>query len=169
MKQNKTRTKRRNLFYLCVILIGILLDQLSKWLVVTNMTLHQSIPILEDVLHLTYVHNKGAAFGMLADRRWIFLVISTITIVAVGLYLFLGFCDNLLNGFSLALIVSGGIGNMIDRTVLGYVVDFVDVTLINFAIFNVADAFVCVGAALLCISLIGETRRELKENREKSR
>lgn len=169
MKRDYKRIKRRNVLYACVIFIGIFLDQLSKGLVVANMKLHESIPIVKDVLHLTYVHNKGAAFGMLADQRWVFLIISTVTIVSVGLYLFLGFCDSVVNGLSLALILSGGVGNMFDRLILGYVVDFVDFTLIDFAIFNVADAFVCIGAALLCISLIAETRRDLKESREKKR
>lgn len=155
--------------YAGIILIGIVLDQISKWLIATTFELHESVPILKDVLHLTYVHNKGAAFGMLADQRWIFLVISSVTILAVGAYLFLGHCEGVLNGISLSMIVSGGIGNMIDRTVLGYVVDFIDFTLIDFAVFNIADSFVCVGAALLCISLIGETRRELRAEKGKKK
>ena len=155
--------------YAGIILIGILLDQISKWLIASTFILHESVPIVKGVLHLTYVHNKGAAFGMLADQRWIFLVVSTITILAVGAYLFLGYCEDTFNGISLAMIVSGGIGNMIDRTVLGYVVDFIDFTLINFAVFNIADSFVCVGAALLCFSLIGETRRELKAEKRRKK
>lgn len=155
--------------YAGIVLLGIVLDQISKWLVATTFDLYESVPIIKDVLHLTYVHNKGAAFGMLAENRWVFLIISTVTILAVGVYLFLGHCDSLLNGISLSMIVSGGIGNMIDRLLLGYVIDFVDFTLINFAVFNVADAFVCVGAALLCISLIGETRRELRAGKGKGK
>ena len=76
---NKT-CRHPHLLWIVITLVGILLDQLTKLLVSGGMELYQSIPIWEDVFHITYIQNRGAAFGMLADRRWVFLIISTITI-----------------------------------------------------------------------------------------
>ncbi len=142
--------------WLCplVFVLGIVLDQLTKWLVVTHMTLRQSIPIIKDVIHITYIRNKGAAFGMLAEHRWVFLILSGVTIVAVGIYLFFTKNESPLYLTSLSMILSGGVGNMIDRIALGEVIDFIDFTLIDFAIFNGADSLVCVGAALFFLSVL---------------
>ena len=82
-------------------------------------------------------------------------------------YLFLGFAENKLYAASVAMIISGGIGNMIDRIALGYVVDMLDFVLINFAVFNVADSFVCIGAGILILALILDLVKELKAKRAK--
>ncbi len=152
--------------WLCplVFVLGLAIDQLTKWLVVTYMSLYQSIPIIKDVIHLTYIRNRGAAFGMLSEHRWIFLVLSSVTIVAVGIYLFYTKNNSPLYLVSLSMILSGGVGNMIDRIALGEVIDFIDFTLIDFAIFNGADSFVCVGAALFFLSVVSE---EIKAEKAK--
>ncbi|MGM9624136.1 MAG: signal peptidase II, partial [Eubacteriales bacterium] len=93
--------------------------------------------------------NYGAAFGILSDHRWVFLLISTVAIVLLACYLFEKRDAHPLLGTALSFIIGGGIGNMIDRIIYGYVVDFVDFRLINFAVFNVADMFVCIGCALM--------------------
>ena len=168
MKLIKTLPARLYLLYSFVIAGGIALDQLTKWLAVKFLLPVGTVPIIRDALHLTYAENRGAAFGMLANHRWVFLLTSTITIIGVGLYLYFGHAaDSTLSGVSLAMIVSGGIGNMIDRLALGYVVDFIDFRLINFAIFNGADSFVCVGAALLCLAMSIEVYREARAEKAK--
>ncbi len=156
------------LLCLLVTVIGILIDQLSKWLVATTMTLGESIPLIKGVLHITYIHNRGAAFGMLANHRWVFLVISSITIVAIAVFLWLTRIRDVLSLVSLSLILSGGIGNMIDRLVLGYVIDFIDFRIINFAVFNGADSFVCVGAALFFLAAVLEMRQESQKAKQKA-
>ena len=83
-------------------------------------------------------------------------------ILALSVYLILGYAQNALYASSVCLIISGGIGNMIDRLALGYVVDFIDFRLINFAVFNVADTFVCVGAGLLILALVIDLIKEAK-------
>ena len=153
------------ILYVSIIAVGIVLDQLTKWLAVRFLYPIDTVPILEGALHLTYAENRGAAFGMLADNRWVFLVISTIAILAMIFYLFSGLSEGRLAGIALAMLISGGLGNMIDRTLLGYVVDFIDFRLINFAIFNGADSFVCVGAGLLILALVLDIIREGKEKR----
>lgn len=164
----KKLSARLYLIYSLVIAGGIALDQLTKWLAVKFLLPVGTVPIIRDALHLTYAENRGAAFGMLANHRWVFLLTSTITIIGVGLYLYFGHAsDSVLTGVSLSMILSGGIGNMIDRLALGYVVDFIDFRLINFAIFNGADSFVCVGAALLCLGMSIEVYREAKAEKAK--
>ena len=152
-----------HLLWIGVTVIGILLDQLTKLIVSGGMELYESIPLWENVLHITYIQNRGAAFGMLADRRWVFLIISSITIIAMLAFLLRSKSRNPLLIASVAMILSGGIGNMIDRLVLGYVVDMIEVRLIKFAIFNVADSFVCVGAALLFLTILFEQEAPNRE------
>ena len=149
-----------------IILIGIGLDQLTKYLAVKFLTPIQTFPIIKDVIHLTYVENRGAAFGMLADSRWVFMIISTVAILGMIAFLFSGMSQNILYDISLAIVISGGIGNMIDRVALGYVVDMIDFRLINFAVFNVADSFVCVGAGLLILALILDIIKDSKAKKE---
>ena len=137
------------ILYSAIILVGIILDQLTKFLVTKYMTLYQSIPLIKGFLHLTYTTNDGAAFGMMDGQRWVFIVVSTLAIVAFIAYLYLGHADNMLYAISLSMVISGGIGNMIDRLVLSYVVDFFYFKLIDFPVFNVADIYVVVGIFLL--------------------
>lgn len=152
--------------YSLIILLGIAADQLTKWLAVKFLEPIPTKPLIEGVLHLTYVENRGAAFGMLADNRWVFIVISTVTIMALLFFLYAGYSQNRLYAVSISLIISGGIGNMIDRIALGYVVDFIDFRLINFAVFNGADSFVCVGAALLFTALVIDLVKEYKKEKQ---
>lgn len=156
----KRTCQHPRLLALAVTVVGILLDQLTKLLVSGGMALGDTIPIIKDVLHITYVRNTGAAFGMLADRRWVFLVISTVTILALAVFLIRTTSRDPLLIVSVSMVLSGGIGNMIDRLALGYVVDFIDFRLINFAVFNGADSFVCVGAALLFLAVLFEPKRK---------
>ncbi len=167
MKLINKMKPRLYLLYSLIIAGGIILDQLSKWLVVTYLKPVDDVPLWDGVFHFNYHENTGAAFGMLQDARWVFMVISTIAIIGLGVYLFFGRMTSTLSGISVSLIVSGGIANMIDRIALGYVVDFLYFKLIDFAIFNVADSFVCVGAGLLILSLILELIQESKAKRGK--
>lgn len=152
--------------YSGIIALGILLDQLTKWLSVEFLKPIKTFPIIEGVIHFTYVENRGAAFGMLADKRYIFMIISTVMIIVMSFILYSGaYKGNHLYMTSFALIVSGGIGNMIDRLTLEYVVDFIDFRLINFAVFNGADSFVCVGAGLLILALVLDIVKESKQKK----
>ena len=153
------------LTYTAIILGGIGLDQLTKWLAVKFLSIRTTLPLIDGVLHLTYVENRGAAFGMLANHRWLFILVSTIALLCMGFGLFAGFTDKKLYTVSISMMISGGIGNMIDRLALGYVVDFIDFRLINFAVFNGADSIVCIGAGLLMLALIRDLIKEEKAKR----
>ncbi len=164
--------------YSAIIIVGIIVDQLTKFLTVKYMEIGESIPIIKNFLHITYTTNDGAAFGMMdgPDQRWIFLVISTLATLMFMAYLYLGHADNMLYAISLSMVISGGIGNMIDRLGMGFyvnnngigeVVDFIDFCGIWNAIFNVADSFVCVGAGLLILALVMDLVKEIKAERAK--
>lgn len=168
MDVKKLIKKRKPLEYLLwvgIIAVCIGLDQLTKWLTVRYIPLHGTIPIIEDVIHLTHTRNPGAAFGSLQDMPWVFNSVSSVAIIAMLLFLFLGHGSSRLQEVSVAMILAGGVGNMIDRISLGYVVDFIDFRLIDFAVFNGADSFVCVGAGLLILSLILEMKDEMKKEK----
>lgn len=154
------------ILYSGIIALGIILDQITKILSVKYLTKIETKPLIKDVLHLTYVENDGAAFGMLDNARWVFLSVSTVTIIVMAFLLFSGYVSkNKLYTVSLSMLVSGGIGNMIDRFAYGYVVDFIDFRLINFAVFNVADSIVCIGAGLLILALILDIIKEQKNSK----
>ena len=173
----KKKTPKEYIIYSAIIALGIILDQLTKWLVYKYMTLYQSVPLIKGFLHITYTTNDGAAFGMMDGQRWIFIVVSSIAILAFVAYLYLGHADNMLYGVSLSMVISGGIGNMIDRVGLGFyvnpktgmgeVIDFIDFCGIWNAIFNGADSFVCVGAGLLMLALILDLKKEYAEEKAK--
>lgn len=175
----KKKTPKDYIIYSAIIVVGIILDQLTKFLTVEFMTKGQSIPLIKGFLHLTYTTNDGMAFGAMdgADQRWIFMLISTLMIIGFTAYLYLGHADNLLYGVSMSMVVSGGIGNMIDRLGFGFyvnpvtgngeVIDFIDFCGIWNAIFNGADSFVCVGAGLLMLALVLDIIKESKAEKAK--
>ena len=144
------------LIWLMIIAGIIFLDQLSKWLTVINLGLHETFPLIEGVFHFTYVRNTGAAFSLFdkPEERWIFMSISTVAIIALAIYLWYNRKGSKLLCVALSFIIGGGIGNMVDRCILKYVIDMLDFRLINFAIFNVADSFVCVGVGLFALAVI---------------
>ena len=145
---------------LAIILGAVCADQLTKWLAVIYLQGEPSFPLWKDVLHFTFVKNEGAAFGMLSNHRWVFMIFSTVAIIGLLIYLLRFRPKPRLVQITLAMIIGGGIGNMIDRILLGYVIDFIDFTLIDFAVFNVADSFVTVGAFLLMGYLVWEIIRD---------
>lgn len=155
------------LFCIIITLAAIVLDQLSKYLAITYLEPIGSVPIINKVLSFTYVENKGAAFGMLADHRWVFMTVSAIVIVAIFVFVAKYKPQSTLMKLSLGMIAGGGIGNMIDRVARGYVVDFIDVTCIKFYVFNIADSFVCVGCGLMVLSLILDEIDEIKDRKAK--
>lgn len=151
---------------IAIILGSIFLDQLTKWLAVVYLQGGPSLPIWKEVLHLTFVKNEGAAFGILSGHRWVFMIFSTVAIIGLLVYLFRFSPKSRWIRIPLAMIIGGGIGNMIDRVLLGYVIDFIDFTLIDFAVFNVADSFVTVGAFLLMGYLIRDMILEYRAERK---
>ncbi len=130
-------------------------DQITKLLISSHFEVGQSMHVIKGLLDFTYVRNRGAAFGMLSNQRWIFLVMTTVIIAGVVYLWYKDFITHITGRIAAVLIVAGGIGNMIDRLWLGYVVDFIDVSpLFDFAVFNVADCCVTVGAVFMAVYII---------------
>ena len=157
-----------------VILMAVIvvLDQVTKYAVVENLFYGQSVEVIPGVLNFTYVRNEGAAFGSMDDARWIFMSLSTVAIVAILVYMFWKKPQSKMLLAALTMITGGGIGNMIDRVWLGYVIDFIDFCAFSKIwvwVFNVADAFVCVGAGMLALWMILDAVREYKEIKKKER
>ena len=165
----KVPVKERNVPLLISVIIIIALtglDQLTKHLATVYLAPVGAMPFIPGVMELRYVLNDGAAFSMLADAEWgrVFLIVVTgLALVALAVYFFWKKPSSWLERWVFILIFSGGLGNLIDRVLNGYVVDFFATTFMNFAVFNVADCFVCVGAALFVIAVL---RQELNAKKE---
>lgn len=155
------------IWFLLLLLI-VFCDQITKWLAVIFLEGEASVYVIPDVLRFTYVENRGAAFGMLDDKRWIFLILSSVTIVGLCIYLAVRPPKSRWVRTALLFVIGGGIGNMIDRVALGYVVDFIDFCAFPsfwMWVFNVADSFICVGVGMLMLYLIIDMIREIKAER----
>lgn len=155
----------RIIISIAVMIVLVVADQVTKYVVVNNMALHESIEVIPGILHFTYIQNDGAAFGSLDNARWVFMILSTVAIIAIFVYLFWKKPKNILQLSSLTLIVAGGIGNMIDRVRLEYVIDFIDFKGFGSLwqwVFNVADSCVTVGCVMLALWMILEIVKESK-------
>lgn len=141
-------------------IIFVFIDQLLKGLINIGMNLNQSIEIIPNFLNLTYVHNTGAAFSIFEGAKWFFII--TAIIVLNIIYIFFIKDKELKNSEIViySLLISGIIGNLIDRVVFGYVIDFIDVNIFNFAIFNLADSFIVIAVVLLLIMMGGKNARD---------
>ena len=147
----------------------VVVDQVTKMFALHLLAPVGSVDIIKNIFRFTYVENRGAAFGMLSEHRWVFMVISTLAIVMLLVYLWKFPPDSKFACVALCMITGGGIGNMIDRIMLGYVVDFLDFYAFGELwvwVFNVADAFVCVGGGMLVVWLIVSIIEESKQSKE---
>lgn len=156
---SKKFIRRKRSFWLIAIL-GIILDQITKYVVVQSFAqIGDTVPLWQGVFHLTYVINTGAAFsffrGQVDILRWISLVVS------LGLIIFVWYAPriSLIEQLGYGFILAGAIGNGIDRFLFGYVVDFLDFRLINFPVFNLADVSINIGVLLLLVASFGVTSK----------
>lgn len=146
-------------------LLLIVADQVTKHFTVTMLKPVGSIEIIKNILSFTYVENRGAAFGILQNARWIFIILTTIAIAAIIIYLLKEKPKDKTLILSLSLILSGAIGNMIDRISKGFVVDMIEVTFIDYPVFNFADCCVVIGAILLGIYILFIYKEPQKEEK----
>ena len=139
-----------------IIILTVALDRITKIIVESNMALHESRVLVPGILNITYVTNTGAAFGILKGFRWLLVAVSVIAMAAIGYFLFKCIRKKkyIIAQIAAAFIIGGGIGNLIDRLLYARVTDFLDLAFVNFAIFNLADVFVCTGAGFAILSFI---------------
>ena len=151
------KPQNRKLYIISILcaVIGIILDQYTKFLAVTHLK-EAPFSIIGGVFELHYLENRGAAFGVLQNQQWFFLIIGTVlSILIAGLYVRLPQEKRLLPlRICMVLITAGAIGNMIDRVRLNYVIDFLYFKLIDFPIFNVADIYVTVATFAIVLLIL---------------
>ena len=147
--------------FLCLFIVGA--DYITKIMAITYLKPTHTLPVIKDVFHLTYCENTGGAFSILSGNPHLLAGISLAVIAAAVVYVIDKKPKSHLLMCSISMICAGGLGNVIDRIFKGYVVDFFDFRIINFAIFNVADIFVCVGMALLVIYVMRDGNVEKKK------
>lgn len=155
MKNNGLTLKQHKLIAVIIAVLSLIFDQISKVLAY-NFVPHapDSQVIIPYLLDFRYLENKGAAFGMFADNRWVFLIATTV-FLAIAIYAFFRLKINRpLVNYALMLIISGGIGNMIDRVARGFVIDFINFSFVDFFVFNIADCCVVIGCALFVLYLL---------------
>lgn len=146
-----------------LILSIIIIDRITKHLAVIHLRDIDTIEIIRGVFNLTYVENRGAAFGILQNQRWFFITLTIFICIGIVYFLLTQSNINLILRISLAMVLGGAIGNLIDRIRYGYVVDMFHFTLIDFPVFNVADCFVVMGTILLACYILFMADKTEKE------
>lgn len=147
--------------YIIIIVFGLILDRFTKIYAINNFIEN---PVFTKLFNFIYVENRGAAFGILQDRRIFFVILTTLVVFAIVYYFIKNYKNNpkILN-IALALLVSGALGNFYDRIFHAYVVDFIEFSFVNFPVFNVADILITTGAILMIIYVMFlEEKREEK-------
>ena len=171
-QEKKLSWKNKYVILIVILIVIIGLDQLTKWWITQEFTLGMTIPIIRDFFNLTYVQNQGAAFGLLAQahpsfRVPFFIIVPFLALGSIG-YVFRRLPDHdSFMAVAFSLVISGAIGNLIDRLLLGYVVDFLDFHwkwAYHFPAFNVADSAICVGVGMLMLDLFLQERKAEKTN-----
>jgi len=159
---NKNRTR---LFLIIVFVVFI--DMLSKVIVKNNILLGEDISIINNFLEFTYVKNTGAAFSMFSDSTFLLIVVSIIILGGLVYYALVK-CNNRLENISFGMIIGGAIGNLFDRVVYGYVIDFIDVNIFgyDYPVFNIADMAIVLGVLLLFISILRGDKNEISSRDE---
>ena len=144
------------IFLFCLFIAGItVVDQWTKWLVVENIPLYGHVDAIPGLFHFTYTQNTGAAFSSFDGMRWMFvLIFAVLTVAVIWEYRKKSLPFTTFERWLIAAIYGGGLGNVIDRVRLGYVVDMIEVDFMNFAVFNVADFFITCCCILLMFHMI---------------
>lgn len=152
--------------YYIIAAIIIIVDQITKWVVVKNMELYEQITIVKDFFYFTSHRNKGAAWGILEGKMIFFYIVTTIVVIGVIYYMQKYARNDKLLAISLSFVLGGAIGNFIDRLFRGEVVDFLDFIIFgyDFPIFNVADSSLVVGVTLILIATFIDEKQKKKGN-----
>lgn len=147
-----------------IVVTGIFLDQATKLLIDRAMHLHQSIPVIDGLFSITYVRNRGAAFSILAGSPWrlpFFVAVTLVALVVIGFMIRRAGDGRRLEITGLSMVMSGAVGNLIDRVRMGEVIDFLDVywRTHHWPAFNVADSLICIGVGILMLDAFMQNRR----------
>lgn len=158
--------KKKSFVLAAVTAAGILvIDQITKYLVVSHFSLQESITLIPGLFNLTYIHNRGAAFGIFQNQTLPFILVTLAALIAGVWVLYKRLFDHALMDWAILLVMSGGLGNLIDRVFRqGNVVDFIETAFMKFPVFNIADCAVVIGAGLMILYFILDTFKFKKAN-----
>ena len=153
------------ILFTAIAAVVVALDALAKMGAVAALTPEDGgvVRIDAGLLDFTLVHNTGAAFGIGADATWVFVIVTIVIVAAALAWICAGKCRSPLSVVALALLVGGGIGNFIDRVALGYVIDFIEFSFVDFPVFNIADICITIGVVLLLVWGFFFSGRELAD------
>ena len=154
------------LFTIVMCGVLILLDRLAKIVAVHYLMPLGVVQAIPGLFEWRYIENAGAAFGFFSGMRWVLVVITGLALLVAAYILLFRRPKDKLEYLAIILIFSGGVGNWIDRMTQGFVVDYINVTFMNFAVFNLADIFVCVGFALLVFAVCRSEYRNSKKKKK---
>lgn len=156
--------KKKHIWCSVMIVFIVAFDQLTKFFATKYLSDGGATPFIKGVVQFCYARNEGMAFSLFSGARWIFVVLTTVVCIGALWYLFSNKCKSLWLYWSIGVIVAGGIGNLIDRALYGYVVDFIEPVFVNFAVFNIADCAVTLGAVSLFAYLFSDIFKKEKKD-----
>ena len=139
-------------FIIAAVIVG--LDQFFKYMVISNISLTDTVEFIKGIINFVYVKNTGAAFGIFAGKTYILSIVSVLVCAALILFMIKNKNKSTILSLSLSMVLGGAIGNLIDRIVRGYVIDYIEPMFIDFPVINFADVAITVGAFLLVIYVI---------------
>lgn len=157
------------MWYILAILLGVAADQALKLWVVSNLALYESAPLLPGVVELLYIQNTGGGFSILTGHTWLLTAITAVLMLGIAMLLVKKTFSHPAAMWTLTLILSGGLGNLVDRVRLGYVVDMFHLQFMEYPVFNIADILVVVGAfgfAAYYLLLDGKLQKKQTEGKE---
>lgn len=156
--------KKKHIWCIVMIILITAFDQITKYFAQKYLSDGTIVPFIKGVVQFNYAENNGMAFSLFSGARWVFIAVTIAACAAALWYLFSNKCQSLWLYWSIGVIVSGGIGNLIDRVFYGFVVDFIEPVFIDFAIFNIADCAVSLGAASMFLYLVYDMLKKEKKD-----
>ena len=160
------KLKNKNIWSVVMIIVIIAIDQITKYFAKSALYPDKAKDFINGFIEFRYAENTGMAFSMFSGARWFFVVLTFAVTVAMAVYMFKKCQNNLWLYWTIGVLIAGAAGNLIDRIYLGYVIDFINPTFVNFAVFNIADCAVTIGAVSLVAYLVFDMFE--KDNKEDS-
>lgn len=157
------------MIFFLIAVIAFVIDQATKYWIATSLSINEQIPVIGNFFLITSHRNRGAAFGILQDQRWFFVIVTTVVLIGLVWYMLkIRKSENRLLQTALSLVLGGAVGNFFDRALTGEVVDFLQFNFgsYTFPIFNVADSCIVIGVGLIILDSILEIRREKQQTAE---
>lgn len=156
--------KKKHIWCSVMIILIVVFDQITKFFAQKYLSDGSTVVFIKGIVQFNYAENEGMAFSLFSGSRWIFVALTVAACAIAMWYIFADKCKSLWLYWSIGVVIAGGIGNLIDRAFYGFVVDFIEPVFMNFAIFNIADCAVSLGAVSLVSYLVADMLKKEKGN-----